>query len=163
MRRIGVVLLAIILALAGMAGPATAQQPASQSAPAVTFERDTLAIRTSGGELKFDVELARTQAQKQRGLMFREKLEPYTGMLFDFGAPQVVSMWMMNTLIPLDMIFIDAGGRIISIAANTKPMSTDTISSGGQALGVLEIAGGSARLLGIRPGDTVVHSMFGNR
>ncbi|MGE0155296.1 MAG: DUF192 domain-containing protein [Reyranellaceae bacterium] len=164
MRRIGIGLLAaIVLALAGMAGPAGAQQPASQSAPAVTFERDTLAIRTSGGEIKFDVELARTQAQKQRGLMFREKLDPYTGMLFDFGAPQVVSMWMMNTLIPLDMIFIDAKGKIISIAANTKPMSTDTILSGGQALGVLEIAGGSARLLGIKPGDTVVHPMFGNR
>jgi len=167
MRRIGIVLLAAIglaafgLALGGLQGTAMAQQPAAQNA--VTFERDTLAIRTSGGELKFDVELARTQAQKQRGLMFREKLEPYTGMLFDFGAPQVVSMWMMNTLIPLDMIFIDDRGKIISIAANTKPMSTDTILSGGQALGVLEIAGGSARLLGIKPGDTVVHAMFGNR
>ena len=72
-------------------------------------------------------------------------------------------MWMLNTRIPLDMIFIAADGRIISIAANTKPMSTDTILSGGQALGVLEIAGGSARLLGIKPGDVVVHSLFGKK
>ena len=157
------VLLALALALTGMAAATGWSGTARAQGQAVTFERDTLAIRTASGEIKFDVELALTPAQKQRGLMFREKLEPYTGMLFDFGTPQVVSMWMMNTLIPLDMIFIAADGRIISIAANTKPMSTDTILSGGQALGVLEIAGGTARLLGIKPGDVVVHSLFGKK
>jgi len=156
-------LLGATLALAGLAAATGWSATARAQGQAVTFERDTLAIRTASGEIRFDVELALTPAQKQRGLMFRDKLEPYTGMLFDFGTPQVVSMWMMNTLIPLDMIFIAADGKIISIAANTKPMSTDTILSGGQALGVLEIAGGSARLLGIRPGDVVVHSLFGKK
>lgn len=161
--RLATALLAIALALTGIAAATGLSATARAQGEAITFERDTLTIRTASGEIKFDVELALTPAQKQRGLMFRDKLEPYTGMLFDFGTPQVVSMWMMNTRIPLDMIFIAADGRIISIAANTKPMSTDTILSGGQALGVLEIAGGSARLLGIKPGDVVVHSLFGKK
>ena len=112
---------------------------------------------------RFNVEVARTNAEQDKGLMFRTSLPADGGMLFPFEKPRIGSFWMKNTLIPLDMIFIDAKGKIISIAANTKPMSTDTILSGGQALGVLEIAGGSARLLGIKPGDTVVHPMFGNR
>lgn len=161
--RLATALLAIALALTGIAAATGLSATARAQGEAITFERDTLTIRTASGEIKFDVELALTPAQKQRGLMFRDKLEPYTGMLFDFGTPQVVSMWMLNTRIPLDMIFIAADGRIISIAANTKPMSTDTILSGGQALGVLEIAGGSARLLGIKPGDVVVHSLFGKK
>ena len=161
--RLATALLAIALALTGIAAATGLSATARAQGEAITFERDTLTIRTASGEIKFDVELALTPAQKQRGLMFRDKLEPYTGMLFDFGTPQVVSMWMLNTRIPLDMIFIAADGRIISIAANTKPMSTDTILSGGQALGVLEIAGGSAHLLGIKPGDVVVHSLFGKK
>jgi len=71
-----------------------------------------------------------------------------------------VSMWMMNTKIPLDMLFITADGTILRIAANTEPYSTRTIESGGLVKGVMEIAGGSARLLGIRPGDHVLHPIF---
>ena len=150
----------IAMAVALLWGAASAQAQ-TQQPPAPTFEQDDLAIRTSSGEIKFRVELALSPAQQQYGLMFRQKLEPYTGMLFDFGAPRIVSMWMMNTLIPLDMVFIAADGRIVNIAANTKPMSTDTILSQGPAKGVLEIAGGTARLLGIKPGDVVLHRVFG--
>lgn len=149
------VLAALVLLGLGVAG-ATAQQP-----PPMQFDQDDLAIRTTSGEVKFRVELALTPAQQQRGLMFRDKLDPYTGMLFDFGTPRIVSMWMMNTLIPLDMVFIAADGRIVNIAANTTPMSTATIQSAGPAKGVLEIAGGTARLLGIKPGDVVLHRIFG--
>lgn len=153
--RIAVAALAL-LALGAAGALAQPQQP-----PPLQFEQDDLAIRTASGEVKFRVELAQTPAQQQRGLMFRDKLEPYTGMLFDFGTPRIVSMWMMNTLIPLDMVFIAADGRIVNVAANTKPLSTDTILSAGPAKGVLEIAGGTARLLGIRPGDVVLHRAFG--
>ena len=152
------ILAAIAMALAVLAGSAMAQP---QQPPPMQFDTDTLAIRTASGEVKFKVELAVTPAQQQRGLMFRDKLEPYTGMLFDFGRPQAISMWMMNTLIPLDMVFIAPDGRILNIAANTKPMSTDTILSQGPANGVLEIAGGTARLHGIKPGDLVLHRAFG--
>ena len=149
---------AIFMSVALFAAGAGAQ---TQAPPPMQFDQDDLAILTSAGQIKFRVELALTPEQKSRGLMFREKLEPYTGMLFDFGQPQVISMWMMNTLIPLDMVFIAADGRIINIAANTKPRSTDTILSQGPAKGVLEIAGGTARLLGIKPGDVVLYRVFG--
>jgi len=153
--------MASVLALAMIVvSPALAQ---TQAPPPQQFDQDDLVIRTANGEIKFRVELAISPAQQQRGLMFREKLEPYTGMLFDFGTPRVISMWMMNTLIPLDMVFIAADGRILNIAANTKPMSTDTILSSGDAKGVLEIAGGTARLLGIKPGDLVLHWAFGTK
>ena len=151
---------ALVVALAAVGFGLAAGAGARAQAPAIAFEKDELVVRTATGDITFKVELAVTQAQKNRGLMFRESLEPYTGMLFDFGTPQIVNMWMMNTLIPLDMIFIDTRGKIISIAANTRPMSTETISSGGQAKGVLEIGGGTARLLGIRPGDRVIHRFF---
>ena len=134
----------------------------SSAQDAIAFERSSLAIRTSGGEVKLDVELALTTEQRSRGLMFRDALAPFTGMLFDFGPPQPVSMWMMNTRIPLDMLFIAADGTITRIAANTEPYSTRTIDSGGLVKGVLEIAGGSARMLGIKPGDKVVHPIFGD-
>ncbi len=150
------VLAALMLLGLGTAGATAQQQP-----PPMQFDQDDLAIRTTSGEVKFRVELALTPAQQQRGLMFRDRLDPYTGMLFDFGAPRIVSMWMMNTLIPLDMVFIAADGRIVNIAANTTPMSTATIQSAGPAKGVLEIAGGTARLLGIKPGDVVLHRIFG--
>jgi uncharacterized membrane protein (UPF0127 family) len=155
---VGTIVKASIVALFLFSGAASAQ-PQQQQAP--KFEQDDLAIRTAGGEIKFRVELALSPAQQQYGLMFRQKLEPYTGMLFDFGTPRIISMWMMNTLIPLDMVFIAADGRIVNIAANTKPMSTDTILSAAPARGVLEIAGGTARLLGIKPGDVVLHRVFG--
>jgi len=129
----------------------------------VTFERSTLVVVTAAREIKFDIELALNDVQRSRGLMFREKMGPYEGMLFDFHREQPVSFWMKNTLIPLDMIFIAADGTIRHIHANAVPKSEETIPSGGHAVrGVLEINGGSARLLGIKPGDKVKHAIFGN-
>jgi uncharacterized membrane protein (UPF0127 family) len=149
-------LLATIVA-ASLAAPAVlAQAPGG-----VVFERSTLVIRTAAGaELKFDVELALQDEQRMRGLMFREKMGPYEGMLFDFGQPQPVMMWMKNTLIPLDMLFIAADGTIAKVHANATPRSERTID-GGIARGVLELNGGVARMLGIRPGDRVLHPIFG--
>ncbi|MFO1157870.1 MAG: DUF192 domain-containing protein [Reyranellaceae bacterium] len=128
----------------------------------IKFQKSTLVIDTGGREIKFDVELALTEAERARGLMFREKLGPYDGMLFDFYQEAPVSFWMKNTLIPLDMVFIAADGTIRHVHANAKPLSTDTIPSEFPVRGVLEINGGSARLLGIKPGDKVKHPIFGN-
>lgn len=128
----------------------------------IKYERSSLVIVTAGREIKFDVELALTEAQREHGLMFRKTLGPYEGMLFDFYREQSVSFWMKNTLIPLDMVFIAGDGTIKHVHANAVPLSTDTIPSEYPVRAVLEINGGSARLLGIKPGDKVRHPIFGN-
>ena len=108
----------------------------------------------------FSVELAVTDNDRARGLMFRKELPEGTGMLFDFGSDQEVAMWMKNTLIPLDMMFIEADGRIRRIAENTEPMSERIIPSGGPVRAVLEVIGGTARKYGIAAGDRVAHPWF---
>lgn len=128
----------------------------------IKYERSSLVIVSGGREIKFDVELALTEPQREHGLMFREKLGPYEGMLFEFYRDQQVSFWMKNTLIPLDMVFIAGDGTIKHIHANAVPLSTDTIPSEFPVRAVLEINGGSARLLGIKPGDKVKHPIFGD-
>ena len=139
-----------------VAGAALAQSPE------ITFKKSSLVIVTGGRELKFDVELALNDAERSRGLMYREKLGPYDGMLFDFHQEAPVSFWMKNTLIPLDMLFIAGDGTIKHIHSNATPLSTESIPSQFPVRAVLEINGGSARLLGIKPGDKVRHPIFGN-
>ena len=128
----------------------------------VKYDRSSLVIVTGAREIKFDVEMAVTEAQREHGLMFRKQLGPYQGMLFDFFHEQPVTFWMKNTLIPLDMVFIAGDGTIKHVHANAVPMSTDAIPSGAPVRAVLEINGGSAALLGIKPGDKVKHAIFGN-
>ena len=123
-----------------------------------SFERQGLLVIA----IAADAFRALTDAERSRGLMFREKLGPYEGMLFDFYQEAPVSFWMKNTLIPLDMVFIAGDGTVRHIHANAKPLSTDTIPSEYPVRAVLEINGGSARLLGIKPGDKVKHPIFGN-
>jgi uncharacterized protein len=122
-----------------------------------------LEIVTRSGVQVFAVEMATTEEEKERGLMFRKELADGKGMLFDFTPEQEVSMWMKNTFISLDMIFIRADGRILRIAENTEPQSTRIISSGGPAKGVLEVIAGTARKYGIAPGDRVGHPLFNGR
>ena len=128
----------------------------------VQFKKSTLVIVTANREIKFDVELATNDAERARGLMFRKQLGPHEGMLFDFFKEMPVSFWMKNTLIPLDMVFIAGDGTIKHVHANAVPMSTDAIPSEYPVRAVLEINGGSAALLGIKPGDKVKHPIFGN-
>jgi uncharacterized membrane protein (UPF0127 family) len=120
------------------------------------FDKGELAIVTAGGKHEFTVELALTTAQHQQGLMFRREMARDAGMLFDFG-PRLrrASMWMKNTYIPLDMLFIKPDGLIESIAERTTPHSLDAISSRGKVRYVLEVNGGTAARLGISPGDHV--------
>ncbi|CAN5882003.1 DUF192 domain-containing protein [soil metagenome] len=128
----------------------------------INFKKSSLVITSGGRDLKFDVEMATNDAERARGLMFREKLGPYDGMLFDFHQEAPVSFWMKNTLIPLDMVFIGADGTVRHVHSNAVPLSTDAVPSQFPVRGVLEINGGSARLLGIKPGDKVKHPIFGN-
>jgi hypothetical protein len=130
------------------------------SAPAPGADLRTLEIVSKTGVHVFSVELAATDAERARGLMFRKELPDGKGMLFDFGREQEVAMWMKNTLIPLDMIFITAGGRILRIAENTEPMSTHIIASGGPVRAVLEVIGGTAKRYGLGAGDRVAHPWF---
>lgn len=123
---------------------------------------EPLIVETQAGPVQYMVEFANTDPQRQQGMMFRESMGEGTGMLFDFVEPRPVSMWMKNTLIPLDIIFINAEGRVISIARNARPKSLRSIPSGGITKAVLEIAGGAARKNGIARGDLIRHSMFEN-
>src|SRR5437588_8742656 len=133
------------------------------NAPAQAASIQPLEIVTKSGVQVFSVEMATTEEEKTTGLMYRKELPDGKGMLFDFSPEQQVSMWMKNTYISLDMIFIRADGRILRIAENTEPMSTRIISSGGLAKGVLEVIAGTAQKYGIAPGDRLAHPLFKDR
>lgn len=125
------------------------------------FEHSTLSIETADGATHaFRVYLARTPKQHARGLMFVPELAADQGMLFAYRRPQRVSMWMKNTLIPLDMLFVRADGTIANIARRTVPGSLAAVNSSGKVRAVLEVNGGTAARLGIRPGDRVRHPLF---
>jgi uncharacterized protein len=121
---------------------------------------EPLDVVTARGVFHFKVEVADTDATREKGLMFRKVLAADKGMLFDFKAPRLVAFWMKNTLIPLDMLFIAADGHIISIARDAVPLSEVPIPSGGAALGVLELRGGRAAEIGAQPGDRVRERIF---
>jgi uncharacterized membrane protein (UPF0127 family) len=129
--------------------------------PARAAGQHMLEIATKSGVHPFSVELATTEAEREKGLMFRKELPEGQGMLFDFHREQEVGFWMQNTYIPLDMIFIKGDGRILRIAENTEPMSTKVIPSGGPVRFVLEVIAGTARKLGISPGDRVASPLIG--
>jgi len=127
-----------------------------------SFPTASLAIVTASGMHKFTVEVATAPAQQEQGLMFRQHLAPNAGMIFDFGTPQTTSFWMKNTWIPLDMLFVDATGRIINIHERAVPRSLTPIASEAPARAVIELNGGTATRLDIRPGDRVIFPIFGN-
>ncbi len=121
---------------------------------------DDLTITTATGPHHFAVEVMRTRDDLERGLMFRRQMATDHGMLFDFGSPQPVTMWMKNTYLPLDMVFIAGNGRIVSVKQDAEPLSEKTISSGGDVLGVLELDAGTSKRIGLKPGDLVTDPMF---
>lgn len=139
------------MALSLFSPPASAQSE---------FKRDILTLVTETGEHEFIVELAKTSSEHSRGLMFRRTIGDREGMLFIHAEPRFITMWMRNTYIPLDMLFIRADGSIHRIEANTEPLSERIIESGERVTGVLEIAGGLADKLKIKPGDKISHSHF---
>lgn len=130
---------------------------AANAAEPLPYETDPLAITVDGERLEWSIELADDQPERNRGLMFRQSMEPMTGMLFRFEDDQHVTMWMKNTFISLDMLFADANGTITHIRERTEPESLDIISSRGPVRYVLEINGGEAKRLGLKVGQQMDH------
>ena len=128
-----------------------------------TQKLQAVTVVTQNGDQTFMIQCANTPSQRDRGLMFRKRLPDRQGMLFDFGRNQEIRMWMKNTLIPLDMIFIQSDGRIHRIEQNTKPGSFRLISSNGSVRAVLEVRAGASKKYGIAPGDRVIHPLGRNR
>lgn len=128
----------------------------------LAFAKSELRIESGAESHRFYVELAKTPAQQARGLMFRADLAPDAGMLFVYGAERHISMWMKNTLVPLDMVFLSSTGEILRIERWMTPLSERPIHSGAPSAAVLELRGGTADRLGLRPGDRAVHEVFGN-
>jgi uncharacterized membrane protein (UPF0127 family) len=153
-----VLLLALAAALPLAPTVAQTRAPATTSASAFT----ELAIDSDGKTHKFRVEVAANDADRQRGLMYRREMAADAGMIFDFGYEQPVSMWMANTYIPLDMLFITADGKVAHVAARTVPESRATVSAPRPVRYVLELNGGTAERLSIKPGAQVRHAMLGN-
>ncbi|HEX5212574.1 MAG TPA: DUF192 domain-containing protein [Pseudolabrys sp.] len=133
------------------------------AAPARPAGQQTLEIATKTGVHAFSVEIADTEPEREKGLMFRKELPEGHGMLFDFQREQEVGFWMQNTYISLDMIFIRGDGRILRIAENTEPLSTRIVPSQGPVRAVLEVIAGTARKYGIAPGDRVASPIFSRR
>lgn len=161
--------LTILLSMAAMVlVPACSPQAATQvsapaqseaSAPAVHPESGLdvipLTITTPEGAHRVTVEVARSAQEQAQGLMFRREMGPDEGMLFPRNPPRIASFWMKNTVLPLDIIFIDADGKVINVGADAVPYSTDPVSSTGPAAAVLELNAGRAAELGIGPGTEV--------
>jgi len=126
------------------------------------FPTGEVSVKTAETTYDFNVELALDDSHRQYGLMFRTSLPEMGGMLFVYEDKRRISMWMKNTFIPLDIIFIDDVGQIIRIAHSTQPRSLSLIRSGGEAKGVLELNAGLTNKLNIEVGDEIIHSAFGN-
>ena len=134
---------------------------AEETAPSQASDQK-LEILTASGTHEFSVEVMRTEKELERGLMFRRYLPQNRGMLFDFGVERPIMMWMKNTYLPLDMIFINHSGKVVGLAEQAEPLSQKIIPSGAPAYGVLEVNAGTAAKIGLKIGDTVHHPIFGN-
>ncbi|HEY1614641.1 MAG TPA: DUF192 domain-containing protein [Rhizomicrobium sp.] len=143
----------LLFVIAAVALPSAAMSGA-------TLPVTTVVVDTEHGPVRFTMEVASDQASQEKGLMFRTKLAPDAGMLFDVQPVQMETFWMKNTVLPLDIIFIRADGVISSIAPNATPYSETPIPSYEPVRAVLEINGGRAETLGITPGERVHHALF---
>jgi uncharacterized protein len=146
MRSLAVYLALVVLSLGALAQEAARIEP--------------LSIVTDTTATLFTAEIADNDDLRSRGLMFRHVLPPNQAMLFDFEKPRPAAMWMKNTYISLDMLFVRADGTIAAVAENTEPLSTQTISVDEPVLGVVELAAGTVKRLGIKRDDKVYHQVF---
>jgi uncharacterized membrane protein (UPF0127 family) len=119
-------------------------------------------LETAKGSHAFRVEIADDDAKRERGLMYRTSMGANAGMIFDYGTERTVVMWMKNTPLSLDMVFIKSNGIVFSVARSAVPYSEEFIRSGGPVQAVLELNAGTADRIGLKPGDIVRHAMFGN-
>jgi len=151
-------LLTVFAVSLGLAHPASTQVT---QIPAIDFgPLESLTIVSNDTSHVFSIEVADTQPELSRGMMYREDIPVNEGMLFEFGEEKVTSIWMKNTSVSLDVIFVRADGSILKIEHSAKPFSLRSMTSEAPVTAVLEIAGGQANVLGIRPGDILQHSYF---
>ncbi len=149
--------LALLAPLSPMAAPAQAAGSLAAGKPQTGLKVVPLTIETSTGKRHvYKVEVAATSAQQAHGMMHRTGMAPMTGMIFPMDPPRPAAFWMENTLIPLDLLFIGADGRIRNIISNAVPKSRAQLPSAGSVAAVLELAGGEADRIGARPGDRVI-------
>ncbi|MFZ9396153.1 MAG: DUF192 domain-containing protein [Erythrobacter sp.] len=148
-------------AVSGTQGGATeqAQSAAESRHPVSGLQVIDLVVRSGKARHAFRVELADSPEAQRQGLMFRTELGDNEGMLFPSDVPDVRSFWMKNTPLSLDIIFIGTDGRILNVAANTTPYSLESVRSDGIASAVLELRGGRAAELGLKPGDAVEYAL----
>lgn len=151
-----------LLLMFGAAGADTSKDAASDAKDLDRiFQRSTLQIATPDAKLhRINIWVADDEQRRARGLMFVKHLNGGDGMLFVYPQPQTIAMWMKNTLIPLDMLFVAPDGKVTRVVENTEPQSLKTIESGGAVLGVVELAAGTAARLKIAPGAQVIHPAF---
>lgn len=135
--------------------------PLAPSAQAAPCREDQVDLRGPDGSARFVVEIADDPDERAKGLMFREEMAASHGMLFLFDPPQPVAFWMRNTPLPLDLVFLDAAGRVLNVIANATPFSEDHLPSEGETRAVLEINGGLAAHYGIGKGAVARHPGFG--
>ena len=155
------------LLLLGLSQPVWAQSettvdPTAEDSVIAFGTPEPVIISSGGNRHTIMAELAVTQDQMQRGLMWREAVPAGTGMLFHYVPAQRASMWMENTLVDLDLLFIDSSGAVVKVIAYAQAESRRSLPAEAEVSGVLELAAGQAIELGIRPGDTVHHAIFGN-
>ncbi len=139
-----------------LSAPAFAADPA----PLDLGPTEKLAILTETGKKTFDVEIADTLEEQSRGMMYRETVPEMTGMLFEFAEPKVATIWMKNTAVSLDILFIRSNGKILKIEHSATPYSLRSASSEAPIAAVLELGAGQALELGIKPGDSIAHEFF---
>jgi uncharacterized membrane protein (UPF0127 family) len=155
----------LLLLMVGVAGADTRKDPPSDSKELdQIFQRSTLQIATPDARLhRFNIWMADDEARRSRGLMFVKHLNAGDGMLFVYPQPQLIAMWMKNTFIPLDMLFVAPDGKVTHVVENTEPQSLKTIESGGAVVGVVELAAGTVARLKIAPGAQVIHPAFAKK
>lgn len=156
-RRVGVALLLAVMAAAPAVAQIPRQDPKTCKGQPEIKPLEPLQVRTDKGVASFKVEIADSEMEREYGLMCRRALSPDRGMLFLFARETPQMFWMRNTLIPLDIIYIGADGRVVSISRNVQPLDESGAPSAGPAKFVLELAAGRAAQIGLLPGDRVLH------
>jgi uncharacterized protein len=154
-------MIAVVVGMFGLPAVAGGSVSAQRMDNLVSFAREALTVNSGKKAHEFSVELALNGRQQAQGLMFRRRMAADAGMLFVYRREEPIAMWMKNTFIPLDTVFIARDGTITRIAERTVPMSEEIVSSGGPVLAVLELNAGTASRLGLKPGDRVISKSLG--
>ena len=160
-RIVGIAVLLAALMVVVLAVALSERRPVSAQ-DTTSFARTSVAIETQSGLYRFTVELAQTPSQLARGLMGRRSLAADAGMLFIYPRSRRATMWMKDTLLPLDMLFVRSDGVVDSVVERTTPMSLASIRAQGPVQAVVEVNAGTVKRLQIKAGDRVIHELFGN-